>query len=109
MDRLENKVGGVRLSAKDVGGSQEYSYLLEVMREVYDRKTDIETYEHELRINRPKRGLETKPWIDRLALVHRAKSIATSIGGVLSYNPKDEGIYISNIVEKLYTEHGQGD
>jgi hypothetical protein len=107
MDRLEKKVEGVRIGPREAGSEGDYSMLLEIMREIHERKTDLKTYEKELFVNQPRSYFERHAWKRKVALVLHAQNIAKTLGGKLSYNPQNEGIYVDRFRE--YTEHGQGD
>lgn len=104
---LEDEIKGVRIGPKEVGGSNEYSLLLEVMREADETNLPLEAYSSMLFANKPARGLELPAWRRKVALVAHAQKIASSLGGTLEYNPKNEGIYVT--FREPYAEHGQGD
>lgn len=103
---LENKVNGIRIEPRQVGGEREYTLLREALYEAHKAKLDITDYEVLLVASKPKRGLGTQQWLGKVAVVRLARRNAESLGGKLEYHPQSEGLYV---MFDPYAEHGQGD
>ena len=112
MDNLENKVGGVRLSARDFGeDGRDYSIVLEAMREASTAKKTLAVYDAELLNEVTVKGNVAPYVITKLALLRNARRIVERFESV-QYNPSDEGLYRPQTPADYaadYSAHGQGD
>lgn len=109
MKTIENKLDGVRLKPIDLGGDHAFNIVLEALREVNEQKQpSLTAYANKLHEEfAQKYNLSIR---NKLALLYAARTVIERTPGIVKFNPKDEGLYLTDTnAFSWYFKHIHGD